>query len=81
MPTPVVTARLEDPSGPTPLLCALCPSSPDGFRPRAVYRAWIIITRREDGQNRAVRYALCDGCLEAAVEHGDLVPGAKAEIL
>ncbi len=82
MPTPVVTTLLEDPSGlpPKPTPCALCPTV-NGVRPLASYRVWIVITRREDGQDRATRFALCSGCMREAVEHEDVIPGAKVEVL
>ncbi len=62
---------------PAPTFCALCPAT-DGVRPLAVYRIWLVNTRLKD---HATRYALCADCLEAAVEHNEVLPGAQAEIL
>jgi hypothetical protein len=60
--------------------CALCPTI-DGVRPLATVRAWVVTTRREDGQDRAVRYALCKGCFDEAIVHGDVVPGTTVEVV
>ncbi len=70
----------------TAIRCELCPTR-DGVKPLATCRCTLKLLRHDPDrgfyarETETVVYDLCEDCRREAEEHGDLVPGAKVEVI
>lgn len=64
----------------TAVRCQLCPTR-DGVKPIAMVHVWLYPPFRIGETSPTVEYDLCTKCYREAREAGDIVFGAKLEIL